>query len=242
MKLASQLFPSGMGIAALCVSLLSLILLLVFRKKGRKSAKNSFLILTIISFSYLLIGICVFFRPPYISHGDAYFPSGIKPESVRSYLDDMDSTQALLDALLPHAEIYSADTIKREDGSALYREMMTWQTENHGIQIVKYVYDNPAQAKSDYEIETASERRSMPDQFLKASSGYFSIADSNGWDFCVFPIKYDGSKFLLPYADSSGASFSMYAYYGNSYVRISESTHNGGLFLPSSAFRTFVTS
>lgn len=49
----------------------------------------------------------------------------------------------------------------------------------------------------------------------------------------LFPIGYDGTKFLLPFVDSDGANFFAFFYFGDSYAVISELADSiGDLAMP----------
>ncbi len=227
--LLMRLFPPGSGIVAICISVFCIIMTIIYLKKGVKVAKNLFLMLAILSIAYFIVGLFLFFRPPYFSSGHVYFSSKIKEESIVQYLDSTDSMQSFVKGVVPDAQTYRKHQVKRKDSSVLNMECMNWSPENSRIEIVIYSYESDSEAKSEYDSAIASSRNEIPDKFL-------SIEDHNGWSFCAFPVTYDGAKFLLPFVDTSGAHVSMYAYYENTYVHIMESAEKYTLFLPNNVF------
>lgn len=139
-----------------------------------------------------------------------------------SYIDANESVHGLVKDLFPDAKIIRNNKVERKDGVTIDIEKLDGGINNTRATIRIYTYDSREEAKSEYDMEIASTKNSFPEKFLKSSHGYYSAANHEDWSFCVFPVKFDGTKFLLPYVDQGGAYFEIHIYYENSYAIISE--------------------
>lgn len=219
-----KLFPTGAGIVSVCIMLIAVIMAAVFRKTI--VAKKSFIAIASCSLIYLSIGVGLFLRPSFFTHGSTYFDSNIKYDAILNHLDNADSAQYLIDRLFAENSTATERTeIKRNDGTVLNMETITWsKDESHYVDIVVYSYANANEAKFDYDVSVESRCALFPRMCLSDFYGFHKTEDYNGWSYMVFPISYDGTKFFLPFVDTSDAYMSMYIYYDNSFIKMTESS------------------
>lgn len=219
-----KLFPTGAGIVTVCIMLIAVIMAVVFRKKI--VVKYSLFVIVLCSLIYLSIGAGLFFRPSFFSYGDTYFDSHIKHDAILEHLDNANSVHDLIDRLFAEDSTATERTeIKRSDGTVLNMETIAWsKDESHYINIVVYSYANANEAKLAYDVHIESERALFPKKCLCDFYGFYKTEDYNGWSFTVFPIRYDGTKFFLPFVDTSKAYISMYGHYDNSIIIMNESS------------------
>lgn len=220
-----KFFPTGAGLIAICSLFIICLLTAIFKRTI--IAKYFFVAFISCLLLYLSIGNFLFFRPSFFSHGSTYFNSNIKNDAILTHLDRANSVQDLVDRLFfKKKSLIDQHEIKPKDGPNYTMTHYIWSANKSRIDIYVYSYLNSFDAKQAYDIMCESSYKHYPDRCLRDYYGFKKIEDYNGWYFVVFPINYDGTKFYLPFVDTDSPFLSMYVYYDNSIVEISESTEN----------------
>lgn len=213
------LFPSGLGF----VSLFYLLLCLLFLKiKKLKSIKQFFLMSIILALVYILVGCIVLFRSPFRETGDVYFSTRLDTKLLTEKLTPIDSANEFVDILIPESEKINESLIELESGQLETKIYKYYNSKDSRVTITVTSLNDKNLLREEYlnEIEYEKRLRYLVDK------KDFHMSDNDAIAFCIFPIGFDGTKFMLPFVDSSGANFNAYFYFGDSYVFISELANN----------------
>lgn len=209
------LFPSGFGMA----SVLFLVILFVFYKIKKFHAQKKILrILMFLFLGYVVIGCIFLFRSPFGKLGDAYFPIKLDTKYLTEKIRSIRSAQDFVDMLVPENETIGKSAVESENEKSEKRIYQYYSSENSRVTITITLYDDKDFLKEKYLKEIAREKEL---KYLTKEKGLYQ-SDNGTNAFCIFPVGFDGSKFLWPFADSNGANFRAYFYFGNSYAVITE--------------------
>lgn len=232
-----KLFPTGGGIAALCCTLIFIILSVILAKKHSR-VKILCIVLTLISAAYLAVGSYTVLKPPFFSAGSACAPSGIQAETVRTYLDKTADAAALQEDLISEAETYRTDTILWKNQSTCTAVHKSAVTDESHIEAVFYTFANAEEAKEMFTANCESESKAFPEKLKAEKHGYTQI-QTDMYDALILPYSYDATPFLLPFVDANGKSFTVLIRYENTVITVRESAekYTQDLVLPNTLFR-----
>lgn len=220
------LLPNGMGIVLTALIIVLSILLCIKKLRAVKKIFAGLLILNVI---WLAVGCAVLFRPPFQKTGNAYFRTGIDSELMTDAVCRYNSAEDFVDMIIAKSKTDGSNLNEVLSHQAQNKTYYKYTTETGRVSVAITSYEKGTSPKEEYLKETESEKS------LKKldNSKYFCSYDGDDHAFCIFPIGYDGTKFLLPFVDSDGANFYAFFYFGDSYAVISELADSiGDLAMP----------
>lgn len=213
------LFPSGVGIVSI---ILFIIAFICSKMKKFKTTKKFIKMLMILILVYILVGCIVLFRPPFKETGDVYFSAKIDTKLLTDKINSVNSASDFVNMFVPVNEELRESLIEAENGQPEKRIYKYYNSKNSRVTITVVALDDKNLLREKYWNEIEYEKNL---KYLVDNKG-FCMYESDENEFCIFPVGFDGTKFLLPFADSGGANFYSYFYFGDSYVIISEFADN----------------
>ena len=213
------LFPNGAGAISIILFIIAFFGYKIIRLNAAKKTIVSFMILISI---YTIIGCVVFFRSPFKETGDVYFSTKIDEELLAEKVSSINSANDFVDLLFPKSEKMKESLIELENGQLKKYIYKYYNSKNTRVTITVTLLDDENLLREEYLNEIGNEKKL---RYLLDERD-FQVFDNKTKAFCIFPIAFDGTKFMLPFVDSSGANFNAYFYFGDSYVIISESANN----------------
>lgn len=211
-----KMFPDGAGMVALVILVIAVIITIISIVRRSKKMIAVFLAVMLIAGGYFFYGFSTLFRQPYFSQGEALFASEINTEKFYFYAYGFDSAQAVADALMPDAKVENRTITELNNSVKDNTEHRILNTENSRIDIIIHSFANSEEAKRAYSNELEQQKAQIPEGpgFNRCSGGRIA--------YVVSSIAYDGTEFLFPFADRSGAYLAVCLYLEDSYVFITE--------------------
>lgn len=228
-----KLFPTGAGLFSIILMLVAFGLYKYFKTKNEKRNKIISLVVSILSLTYLFFGCCAVFKVPYTggfepsSLGYAYFKNNVEESEVTAYLDKVESASELIEYLAPNYQINEQIEQFNDERQSYYYYKCSASTTNSEIYLefcntgnidntylkFKNFYNSNENYISAYE--------NIGVQELLINYQYNTIEEGD-YAAVIFSIKYDGIKFLLPWAQSSGASIQALFFFDETYIAFTE--------------------
>lgn len=226
-----KFFPVAAGMVSILLCIVLIVLTVVFAKRNRAASIASGVVAGICAV-YLIIGCCVLFPSSWRKDGNAYFSAGVQKSDVGAALTNATEKEKPLADFVPGAETYQTEQIVYKNGInvILERQSALYPDTDSRAEILLYTFDSEELAKSAF----AEEQKEMNAQF-DASDKSLQI-DGEGYTVYISPIAYDGTRFLLPAADISGASFQVIIQCKNQCICIREQSAGQSLTLPDTLF------
>lgn len=226
-----KFFPVAAGMVSILLCIVLIVLTVVFAKRTRALSIASGVIAGICAI-YLVIGCCVLFPSSWRKDGNAYFPAGVQASTVDAALTSAIEKEKPLADFVPGAEIYQTEqtTYKNGTKATLERQSAVYPETDSRAEILLYTFDSEELAKSAF----SEEQKELSAQF--GASDKILQNDGENYAVCISPIAYDGTRFLLPAADVSGASFQVVIQCKNQCICIREQSAGQSLTLPDTLF------
>lgn len=226
-----KFFPVAAGMVSILICIVLIILAFVFAKRSRPASIASGVIAGIFAI-YLIAGCCILFPSSWRKDGNAYFSAGVQKTDVDTALASAAEKEKPFADFVPGAETYQTEqtTYKNDTKATLERQSVLYSDTDSRAEILLYTFDSEELAKSAF----SEEQKEMTAQF-GASDKILQI-DGKDYAALISPIAYDGTRFLLPTADVSGASFQVVIQCKNQCICIREQSAGQSLTLPDTLF------
>lgn len=235
-----KIFSTGLGFAVGILSVIFVAITVITAKRKQKKSAAVFGVLTGICILYLVIGTCVLFRPPYGETEAIYLSADIAQSDIQTYFEkyasDIDANP--VKNLNPNAETYNTKQIIYKDGSVCTLDFQGLSMPESRIEQVLYTCSDEDRAKTVYTEQKDNLKKEYAEKYLTQNNGYVE-ATSAGYSVCVFPLVYDGTGWLFPFADTDGTVLHILVRYGNQCLEIREISERGNLILPKKIFKEF---
>lgn len=235
-----KIFPTGMGAFVFALSLGFIAGMILSAKRKQKKSAAVFGTLTAICILYLVIGVCVLFRPPYGETGAIYLSADIAQSDIQTYFEkyELHTDTNLGKDLNPDAETYNTKQIVYKDGSLCTLDFQSSTASESRIEQILYTYEDESRARAAYTEQKNILKKDYAEQYLMQDNRFVETKGEN-YAVCVFPIVYDGTGWLLPLSDADGTALHILVHYGNQYLEIREISENRNLTLPGKIFKEF---
>lgn len=235
-----KIFPTGVGTFVFALSLGFIAVMILSAKRKQKKSAAVFGVLTGICILYLVIGTCVLFQPPYRETGAIYLSADIAQSDIQTYFEkyELHTDTNLGKALNPDAETYNTKQIVYKDGSLCTLDFQSSTAPESRIEQILYTYEDETRARVAYTEQKNILKKDYVEQYLMRDNRFVETEGEN-YEVCVFPIAYDGTGWLLPFADADGMALHILVRYGNQYLDIREISENGNLTLPGKILKEF---